>query len=157
MKDSAEVLYLENQLCFPLYAASRLTTKLYAPYLNELDITYPQYLVMMVLWQQNDQSVNDIGEKLLLETNTLTPLLKRLEQKNILERNRSTQDERSVVISLTNKGKKLKEKALKIPHEIANSLMSDDLDLERLAEFQETLNLLVNVLSGRDESKEVCS
>lgn len=157
MKDSAEVLYLENQLCFPLYAASRLTTKLYAPYLNELDITYPQYLVMMVLWQQDDQSVNDIGEKLLLETNTLTPLLKRLEQKNILERNRSTQDERSVVISLTNKGKKLKEKALKIPHEIANSLMSDDLDLERLAEFQETLNLLVNVLSGRDESKEVCS
>ena len=157
MKDSAEVLYLENQLCFPLYAVSRLTTKLYAPYLNELDITYPQYLVMMVLWQQNDQSVNDIGEKLLLETNTLTPLLKRLEQKNILERNRSTQDERSVVISLTNKGKKLKEKALKIPHEIANSLMSDDLDLERLAEFQETLNLLVNVLSGRDESKEVCS
>lgn len=157
MKDSAEVLYLENQLCFPLYAASRLTTKLYAPYLKELDITYPQYLVMMVLWQQNDQSVNDIGEKLLLETNTLTPLLKRLEQKNILERNRSTQDERSVVISLTNKGKKLKEKALKIPHEIANSLMSDDLNLERLAEFQETLNLLVNVLSGRDESKEVCS
>lgn len=157
MKDSAEVLYLENQLCFPLYAASRLTTKLYAPYLKELDITYPQYLVMMVLWQQDDQSVNDIGEKLLLETNTLTPLLKRLEQKNILERNRSTQDERSVVISLTNKGKKLKEKALKIPHEIANSLMSDDLYLERLAEFQETLNLLVNVLSGRDKSKEVCS
>lgn len=157
MKDSAEVLYLENQLCFPLYAASRLTTKLYAPYLKELDITYTQYLVMMVLWQQDDQSVNDIGEKLLLETNTLTPLLKRLEQKNILERNRSTQDERSVVISLTNKGKKLKEKALKIPHEIANSLMSDDLDFERLAEFQETLNLLVNVLSGRDESKEVCS
>ena len=157
MKDSVEVLYLENQLCFPLYAASRLTTKRYAPYLKELDITYPQYLVMMVLWQQNDQSVNDIGEKLLLETNTLTPLLKRLEQKNILERNRSTKDERSVVISLTNKGKKLKEKALKIPHEIANSLMSDDLDFERLAEFQETLNLLVNVLSGRDESKEVCS
>lgn len=157
MKDSAEVLYLENQLCFPLYAASRLTTKLYAPYLKALDITYPQYLVLLVLWQHGEQSVNEIGEKLLLETNTLTPLLKRLEQKQIIARKRSTADERSVLISLTKKGLKMKDDAVDIPRRIAGSLMSSDIDFERLAEFQETLNILLNTLSGRSKSDEICS
>ena len=157
MKDSAELLYLENQLCFPLYAASRLTTKLYAPYLKALDITYPQYLVLLVLWQHGEQSVNEIGEKLLLETNTLTPLLKRLEQKQIIARKRSTADERSVLISLTKKGLKMKDDAVDIPRRIAGSLMSLDIDFERLAEFQETLNILLNTLSGRSKSDEICS
>lgn len=157
MKDSAELLYLENQLCFPLYAASRLTTKLYAPYLKALDITYPQYLVLLVLWQHGEQSVNEIGEKLLLETNTLTPLLKRLEQKQIIARKRSATDERSVLISLTKKGLKMKDEAMDIPRSIADSLMSTDIDFERLAEFQETLNILLNTLSGRSKSDEICS
>jgi DNA-binding MarR family transcriptional regulator len=157
MKDSAEVLYLENQLCFPLYAASRLTTKLYAPYLKALDITYPQYLVLLVLWQHGEQSVNEIGEKLLLETNTLTPLLKRLEQKQIIARKRSAADERSVLISLTKKGLKMKDEAMDIPRRIAESLMSTDIDFERLAEFQETLNILLNTLSGSSKSEEICS
>jgi DNA-binding MarR family transcriptional regulator len=157
MKDSAEVLYLENQLCFPLYAASRLTTKLYAPYLKALDITYPQYLVLLVLWQHGEQSVNEIGEKLLLETNTLTPLLKRLEQKQIIARKRSAADERSVLISLTKKGLKMKDEAMDIPRSIADSLMSTDIDFERLAEFQETLNILLNTLSGSSKSEEICS
>jgi DNA-binding MarR family transcriptional regulator len=157
MKDSAEVLYLENQLCFPLYAASRLTTKLYAPYLKALDITYPQYLVLLVLWQHGEQSVNEIGEKLLLETNTLTPLLKRSEQKQIIARKRSAADERSVLISLTKKGLKMKDEAMDIPRSIADSLMSTDIDFERLAEFQETLNILLNTLSGRLKSDEICS
>ena len=157
MKDSAELLYLENQLCFPLYAASRLTTKLYAPYLKALDITYPQYLVLLVLWQHGEQSVNEIGEKLLLETNTLTPLLKRLEQKQIIARKRSTADERSVLISLTKKGLKMKDEAMDIPRSIADSLMSTDIHFERLAEFQETLNILLNTLSGRSKSDEICS
>ena len=81
MSASAESLYLEKQLCFPLYAASRLTTKIYAPLLKELDITYPQYLVLLVLWQHGEQSVNEVGNRLFLESNTVTPLLKRLEQK----------------------------------------------------------------------------
>ena len=157
MKDSAELLYLENQLCFPLYAASRLTTKLYAPYLKALDITYPQYLVLLVLWQHGEQSVNEIGEKLLLETNTLTPLLKRLEQKQIIARKRSATDERSVLISLTKKGLKMKDESMDIPRSIADSLMSTDIDFERLAEFQETLNILLNTLSGRSKSDEICS
>lgn len=157
MKDSSEVLYLENQLCFPLYAASRLTTKLYTPCLKALNITYPQYLVLLVLWQHGEQSVNEIGEKLLLETNTLTPLLKRLEQKQIIARKRSTADERIVLISLTNKGLKIKDDAVDIPRRIAGSLMSSDIDFERLAEFQETLNILLNTLSGHSNSNEICS
>jgi len=80
--EDASVLHLKNQFCFPLYAASRLTTKLYAPILKALELTYPQYLVLMVLWENDQQTVNAIGNCLLLESNTLTPLLKRLEQKN---------------------------------------------------------------------------
>ena len=83
------VLYLERQLCFPLYAASRLTTKIYEPYLKNLDLTYPQYLVLLVLWQNDAITVNEIGSRLFLESNTLTPLLKRLEQKELVTRKRS--------------------------------------------------------------------
>lgn len=108
MSENLASLYLENQLCFPLYAASRLTTKIYTPFLNELDITYPQYLVLMILWQHPEQYVNEIGKKLLLESNTLTPLLKRMEQKNLIQRTRSQSDERSVVITLTENGLSLR-------------------------------------------------
>ena len=147
MKKNAEILYLENQLCFPLYAASRLTTQIYTPLLNELGITYPQYLVLMVLWQHSEQTVNEICTKLLLESNTVTPLLKRLEQKGILIRRRSDADERSVIISLTEEGEALKEKALLIPGKIVGSFNDDSISQEEILQFRDTLKKLVKVLS----------
>ncbi|MFD2178327.1 MarR family winged helix-turn-helix transcriptional regulator [Veronia pacifica] len=102
---------LEDQLCFPLYAASRLMTRKYQPMLDQLGITYPQYLVMMVLWGENQQTVSAIGEKLFLNSNTLTPLLKRLQQLDLVTRERNPQDERQVLISLTEKGKSLHDQA----------------------------------------------
>jgi len=147
MENRAEILYLENQLCFPLYAASRLTTQIYTPLLNELGITYPQYLVLMVLWQHKEQTVNEICGKLLLESNTVTPLLKRLEQKGILTRKRSEADERSVIISLTEEGEALKERALLIPGKIIGSLNDDSISQEEILQFRDTLKKLVKVLS----------
>jgi len=147
MEKNAEILYLENQLCFPLYAASRLTTQIYTPLLNELGITYPQYLVLMVLWQHREQTVNEICTKLLLESNTVTPLLKRLEQKGILKRRRSDADERSVIISLTEEGEALKERALLIPGKIVGSFNDDSISQEEILQFRDTLKKLVKVLS----------
>lgn len=141
MKNTSEQLFLDNQLCFPLYAASRLTTKIYAPYLQVLDLTYPQYLVMLVLWEHKTQNVNQIGKRLFLESNTLTPLLKRLEQKALITRRRSTLDERSVELRLTEKGEKLKEKAQLIPQNILNFFQDDEwneLDFD-LKNFQTAL------------------
>ena len=148
-------LYLENQLCFPLYAASRLTTKLYAPYLKELEITYPQYLVLLVLWQYKEQTVKQIGEKLLLESNTLTPLLKRLEKKEIIKRKRSKKDERTVIIELAAKGEGLKEKASTIPERILNSFVDESIEHSEVLAFQKTLFKLMGILSKKDVS-ETC-
>ncbi|HSD07438.1 MarR family transcriptional regulator [Flavobacterium sp.] len=117
-----DFLKLEHQLCFPLYAVSRQITQIYQPLLNELDITYPQYLALLTLWENGTQTVNQIGEKLLLDSGTLTPLLKRLEQKELLNRNRSASDERVVEISLTEKGINLKEKAICIPPKMFEKL-----------------------------------
>ena len=146
---NAPELYLENQLCFPLYAASRLTTKIYGPYLEELGITYPQYLVLLILWQHNDQSVKKIGQHLYLESNTLTPLLKRLEQKQLIERNRSITDERTVMISLTKAGKALKEKAKQVPEKIIASFGDDTISEKEIVTFQKTLFKLLEVLNAK--------
>lgn len=108
-------LLLDNQLCFRLYAASRAVIKLYKPLLDKIDLTYPQYLVLMVLWQDNNISVQRLGERLNLDSGTLSPLLKRLEAKDYINRVRSVSDERSVLISLTQRGEALKEKAVEIP------------------------------------------
>jgi len=115
-------LKLENQLCFPLYAASRMLTRLYIPLLKELDITYPQYLVLLVLWEKDPCSVSEITQKIHLETNTVTPLLKRLEQKGILKRTRSSEDERRVFISLTEKGRVMQSQAADIPLRLAKEI-----------------------------------
>lgn len=146
MEERSSVLFLENQLCFPLYAASRLTTKVYAPYLKELEVTYPQYLVLLVLWQYGSQGVKEIGERLLLESNTLTPLLKRLEQKKFLTRSRSKVDERTVVVTLTEKGEKLKEKAICIPLKIAESFQDKTISEQEIIQFRDTLQKLVGSL-----------
>lgn len=113
-----EQLKLSNQLCFPLYALSKAIIKQYTPFLDRLDLTYPQYLVMLVLWEFGEQSVSEIGDKLHLDSGTLTPLLKRLQSKGLVERKRSTTDERSVMISLTDTGRTLENQALSIPEQM---------------------------------------
>ena len=117
-----DILKLENQLCFPLYALSRQVTNLYRPLLESLDLTYPQYLVMLLLWEHKQLSVKDIGSRLWLDSGTLTPLLKRLEQKGLLQRKRDLHDERLVQISITSTGDNLKKKAKKVPVALAESL-----------------------------------
>lgn len=115
-----EMLKLENQLCFPMYACSREITKAYTPLLNELSLTYTQYLVMMVLWENQQMSVKDICTKLYLDSGTLTPLLKKLEAKDYITRQRNPGDERSVLISLTEQGQSLREKAKSVPVALAS-------------------------------------
>lgn len=149
MLDASALLFLENQLCFPLYASSRLTTKLYAPYLNKLDITYPQYLVFLVLWKHKKQSVKEIGERLFLDSNTLTPMLKRLEQKSLIERNRSTEDERTVLISLTKEGELLKEKAKEIPKNILESFQGSSISEIEMNDLKNTLTKLLVLLEQK--------
>ena len=108
-------LLLDNQLCFALYSTSLAMTKLYKPLLEALGLTYPQYLVMLVLWEQDDVTVSSLGERLFLDSGTLTPLLKRMETADLLGRTRSKEDERRVHISLTATGRKLKTQAAKVP------------------------------------------
>ncbi len=108
-------LLLDNQLCFALYSASLAMTKLYKPLLESLGLTYPQYLVMLVLWEHETLTVSELGERLYLDSGTLTPLLKRMEAATLLQRTRSAQDERRVLITLTAAGRKLKSRAAKIP------------------------------------------
>ncbi|HAS45804.1 MAG TPA: MarR family transcriptional regulator [Microscillaceae bacterium] len=117
-----DLLKLENQVCFPLYVASRLITRAYQPMLDEMGITYPQYLVLLTLWENDGQTVNQISKELYLNTNTITPLLKRMEKTGIIARTRSREDERKVLITLTEQGKALKEKAYCIPEEILGKM-----------------------------------
>ena len=122
MTPKEDPLKLTKQLCFPLYTASRLVTKCYQPFLNKLGLTYPQYLVLLVLWEDDGIRLSDIAAKLLLQSNTLTPLLKRMEEMNLVERIRSSEDERSIIISLTEKGKDLRIEAEQVPHQIGENL-----------------------------------
>ena len=125
-------LKLENQLCFPLYACSKEIIKRYKPYLNEIDLTYTQYIVMMVLWEKEEINIKTLGERLYLDSGTLTPLLKKLETKGYIKRDRLETDERNLNLVITEKGKKLKDKAKDIPGKIVPCI--------NLTE-QETLNL----------------
>lgn len=142
-----EQLKLENQLCFPVYAASRLITREYQPLLDRLKITYPQYLVLMVLWENDSLSVNDIAKRLILNTNTITPLLKRMENQGLISRKRSGDDERKVLVQLTEKGKDLQEKASGIPEELINRLSISDLKQEDLLKLRDSLNTIISFLS----------
>jgi len=114
----SDPLALDNQICFALYSASLAMTKAYKPFLDQLGLTYPQYLVMLVLWQQDDVLVKSIGEKLFLDSGTLTPLLKRLEAAALIARTRDQADERQVRITLTREGRALRKKAQCIPQQI---------------------------------------
>ncbi len=139
-----ENLKLENQLCFPFYSLSKAIINHYRIFLDELDITYPQYLVFMVLWEKEPLSVNEIGQKLALDSGTLTPMLKRLEQKEFILRNRRKSDERIVEISLTSKGKELQHKVKGISEKLIESLGITDEILTELKQITPTIQKILN-------------
>jgi len=141
-----EILKLDNQLCFPLYASSRLVTRMYQPLLEKLDITYPQYLILLVLWEKDEVTIKEIGRKLLLETNTLTPLLKRMESKGFLQRVRSKEDERKVFIKLTDFGRSRKKEALCIPEQLLKGI-SEKYSVDKIISLRNDLQELISLLS----------
>ena len=122
MANKYDNLKLSNQLCFPLYAVSNKIIRNYKPLLDELDLTYTQYIVMMVLWEEENINESALGNKLFLKSNTLTPLLKKLEDKGYISLRRNSSDVRNLVIALTEKGRKLKERAICVPESIAKTI-----------------------------------
>ncbi|MBO6177275.1 MAG: MarR family transcriptional regulator [Treponema sp.] len=115
MSEVYDSLKLENQLCFPLYACAKEIIRKYKPYLDEIDLTYTQYITMMVFWEYKKMNVKELGQKLFLDSGTLTPLLKKLEAKELITRERSKDDERNLIVKITSKGEQLIEKAKDIP------------------------------------------
>ena len=142
MSDKFDCLKLENQLCFPLYAASREVLRRYTPLLKPLDLTYTQYIVLMVLWEQQEISVCELGKKLFLDTGTLSPLLKSMEKKDLLTRTRAKSDERIVNVAITKEGMALREKAADIPPAMGSCL---SLSQEEAVELYKLLYKLLNV------------
>ena len=135
MTDKYAPLRLEHQLCFPLYAASKEIVRRYKPLLDPLDLTYTQYITMMALWEHQSLSVSELGECLYLNSATLTPVLKRLEAKGYISRRRSTEDERSVIVSITPAGMELQDKALQVPYQMGSCIslgQSEALALKQL-------------------------
>ena len=147
MDKDREAMKLANQLCFPLYAAARNVTGLYTPWLKPLGLTYTQYIVFLVLWEQDGLSVTDIGERLMLDNGTISPLLKKMEQAGYVERRRSRRDDRVVEITLTEAGRALQEKAKDGPAHVAGCI---DLPPEKAR----TLYLLLYELLDRQKTKE---
>ena len=143
--DRYDTLKLENQLCFPLYAASREVIKRYHPYLTGLGLTYTQYIALMVLWADRQVSVKELGRKLFLDSGTLTPVLKSLEEKGYVSRRRSSEDERVLIVEITDEGDALKEQAVSIPEKIAGCVK---LDTE---EAMQLYRLLYKVLAVMNE------
>jgi DNA-binding MarR family transcriptional regulator len=141
MSNEYESLRIENQLCFPLYACSKELIRKYTPLLEKLDLTYTQYLTMMILWDIKEIKVKDLGEKLFLDSGTLTPLLKKLEAKGYVERIRDKADERNVTIKITKEGEKLQDKALSVPEEIKKCIYLSPVEANVLYEL---LNKLLN-------------
>lgn len=144
MPNKYDCLKLCNQLCFPLYACAREVMKRYTPYLDELDLTYTQYVAMMVLWERKSVTVKDAGILLHLDSGTLTPLFKRLEEKGLVSRSRSVADERSLIVSITEAGEALKDRAVDIPSKMA---ACNALDAEESAQLY---GLLYKLLDDMD-------
>jgi len=139
-------LLLDRQVCFPLYAATNLLNRLYGPVLRKLRLTYPQYLVMLVLWEQEPQTVGSLGTRLYLDSGTLTPLLKRMEAVGFVTRERDPGDERRVIIALTETGRALREQAVHVPETLADGRTPEGID-----ELREGVRRLVAILAERDE------
>lgn len=125
MADKYDALKLENQLCFPLYVCAKEVVKAYKPYLDKLDLTYTQYITMMAMWEHKELLVKELGGYLYLDSGTLTPLLKRLEEKGYVSRKRSEKDERDMVVTVTEEGERLKEKAVSVPEKLAACVSID--------------------------------
>ena len=143
--DQDDLLRLDRQVCFPLYAATNLLTRLYGPVLAELGLTYPQYLVLLVLWEQRPLSVGDLGRRLYLDSGTLTPLLKRMEAAGLLTRARDDQDQRRVLVTLTAQGKDLKSQAMHVPQTLAAGRSLSELDALRAQ-----VNTLIATLTAKE-------
>ena len=146
--DYHEAMKLTNQLCFPLYAAARNVTGLYTPWLKPLGLTYTQYIVLLVLWEEDGISVTEIGEKLMLDNGTLSPLLKKMEKAGYINRRRSSDDERVVMITLTEEGRALQEKAKDIPRQMAGCV-------ELSPEKAQMLYTLLYELLGNQKSHDM--
>ena len=143
-----EQLKLENQLCFRLYTASRLITQAYHPLLSEHGLTYPQYLVLLVLWEKDAQPVNDIAKRLYLETNTVTPLLQRMEKEGILVRKKGEKDARQIIVSLTEKGISLQKKLAEVPFVVGSSVLCESVTPETTPELFRMLDDIIGKLSA---------
>ena len=143
-----DALKIENQLCFPLYACSREVIKQYKPYLDKMDLTYTQYVVMLALWEEKEMTVKALGDRLYLDSGTLTPLLKKLEAKGYITRTRSRKDERNLLVGVTESGAALREEAMEMPRAIREHT-------ELTREEAETLyRLLYKILAHVDERNE---
>ena len=146
--DYHEIMKLDNQLCFPLYAAARNVTSLYTPWLKPLGLTYTQYITFLVLWEKDGISVSEIGNKLMLDNGTLSPMLKKMEQSGYIERNRSKDDDRVVIITLTQKGIDLQEQAKDIPEKVGSCI---DLPIEKARELYDLLYELLENQKGQSK------
>lgn len=140
-----EALRLDNQLCFPLYACAKEIVRRYKPFLDEIDLTYTQYIVMMVLWEEREINVKELGNRLYLDSGTLTPVLKRLEQKGLITRQRDDKDERILIVSITKEGDELKDKAVEIPVKMAGCVSLEPQDAAEL------YRLLHKLLAGFEQ------
>lgn len=140
MNDKYDVLKLENQLCFPLYACAKEVVKRYKPFLDAIDLTYTQYIAMMVLWEHKEMNVKELGSYLFLDSGTLTPVLKKLEQKGYITRKRSEKDERVLDVAITPKGEELREQAVEIPMKIGSCVA---LEQEEAVELHRILHKLL--------------
>ncbi len=142
-----EKFKLDNQLCFRLYTASRLLTQAYHPLLSEHGLTYPQYLVLLVLWEKDEQPVNDIAKRLLLETNTVTPLLKRMEAEGIVTRSQGKKDARQMIVKLTKKGRDLQRVLTDVPETVGNAVLCESVTPETVPDLFGMLDDIIRQLS----------
>ena len=142
-----EAFLLDNQLCFRLYTASRLLSQAYRPLLSEHGLTYPQYLVLLALWEKDAQPVNGCAKRLFLETNTVTPLLQRMEKEGVLLRTRGKKDARQMIVSLTSKGKELQDKLADVPATIGNAALCNSVTPESVPELFRMLDDIIAKLS----------
>jgi DNA-binding MarR family transcriptional regulator len=144
-----EQLKLENQICFPFYAISRLITRAYQPYLEKLGITYPQYLVLLVLWEKDGLAVQDVSDKLILNTNTVTPLLKRMEAMGLIKREKAKDDERKVLIYLTQEGKALQASAASVPEKLMENMGDMAFELEELVGVRDKIQKWIGCMGNK--------
>lgn len=141
-----EQLKLDNQLCFRLYTAARLVTSAYTPYFKEFGITYPQYLVLMVLWEKDNRVISEITDLLKLETNTVTPLLQRMEKQGLIVRQKSVSDSRQRLVSLTKEGKKLEEQIKEVPNCLARKIVNDGINPDELISLVQLLDKFIGAV-----------